>query len=131
MALNVDAETWAALRVVPLVQVAWADGAVQQEERQAILSAAKDSGVQPKAGTYPLIEHWLSQKPSRELLTAWEHYITALCQQLSPAEIEKLKHELLDLARNVARAAGGVLGLGSKISKSERTVLAELEKSFA
>jgi hypothetical protein len=131
MALNVDAETWAALRVIPLVQVAWSDGTVQPEERQAILGAARKAGVEPKEGTFPLIEHWLAEKPGRELSDAWKHYISALCQQLSPAEVEQLKHELLDLARKVAQAAGGVLGLGSKVSKAERTVLTELEKSFA
>jgi hypothetical protein len=129
--LKIDPETLAAMTVVPLVQVAWADGKVQPEERQAIIKAAQEAGVKSRDGHYPLLEYWLDEKPGREMLEAWEHYIQALCKRLTPDEIAQLKRDVLTLARKVAQAAGGVLGLGNKISKAEREVLDELEKSFA
>ena len=128
--LDISPETLAAITVVPLVQVAWADGKVQPEEREAIITAAKESGVKPHQGHYPMLEHWLDEKPSREMLEAWEHYIRALCKRLSAEEIVELKRDVMTLARKVARSAGGVLGLGNKISKAEREVLDELEKAF-
>lgn len=128
--LDIGPETLAAMTVVPLVQVAWADGQVQPEEREAIINAAKEAGIQPHHGHYPLLEHWLNEKPSREMLEAWEHYVGALCKQLSAEEAVQLKHDVLALARKVAQAAGGVLGLGNRISKAERKVLTELEKAF-
>ncbi|MCC6125011.1 MAG: hypothetical protein IT426_08620 [Pirellulales bacterium] len=129
--LNIDAETFAAMALVPLVTVAWADGDVQAQEREVILTAAKNSGLPPKDGRYPLLEHWLNKHPGPEMVAAWKHYIAGLCQKLTPPEIENLKHELLDLARNVAQAAGGFLGMGSKISSAERDVLADLERAFS
>ena len=129
--LDIRPETLAAMTVVPLIQVAWADGKVQPEERQAIMKAAQESGVKSHDGHYPLLEYWLDEKPGREMLEAWEHYIRALCQRLTPEEIADLKRDVLTLARKVAQAAGGMLGLKSKISKAEREVLNELEKSFA
>jgi hypothetical protein len=68
---------------------------------------------------------------SPEMVAAWKHYIEGLCKKLTPPEIENLKHELLDLARDVAQAAGGFLGLGSKISTAEKAVLEDLERAFS
>jgi tellurite resistance protein len=129
--LDVTPEAVAALAVVPLVAVAWADRTVQAEEREAILKSARECGIPPKDERYPILEHWLTEHPGSEVLEAWKHYTAALCRQLNPKEIEELKHDLLDRARDVAQAAGGVLGLGGKISAKERAVLAELEQAFA
>jgi tellurite resistance protein len=113
------------------VAVAWADGSVQAREREVILDAAKKSGIQPQDGRYPILERWLAEPPRKEMIDAWELYLRGLCQKLTPPEVENLKHDLLDLARSVARAAGGFLGLGEKISASERDVLDELEGAFS
>jgi hypothetical protein len=127
--LNIDVETMAAMAVVPLVSVAWADGDVQVNEREVILTAAKKSGVQPQDGRYPMLEHWLNKHPGPDLVDAWKHYIKGLCKKLSPKEIEELKHDLLDRAHQVAEAAGGFLGFG-KISAAEQKVLDDLEQAF-
>jgi hypothetical protein len=129
--LEIGPETLAAMEVVPLVFVAWADGTVQAGERQAILDAARAKGIEPNDGRYPLLEHWLNKRPPSEMLEAWKHYVTGLRQKLTPEEADKLKHGLLDFARTVAQAAGGFLGLGNKISAAENKVLSQLEKAFA
>ena len=128
--LKLPPEAVAAIAVVPLVVVAWADRTVQAEERQAIIKAAEASGIRPEDGRYPILEHWLAERPGPELLEAWRQYVAALCRQLSRQEVEELKHDLLDNARNVAQSAGGILGFGSKISAKERAALEELEQAF-
>jgi tellurite resistance protein len=128
--LNIDAETLAAMEVVPLVAVAWADGDVQAKEREVILEAVKKTGLKPKDGRYPMLEHWLDKHPGAEMVDAWKHYLQGLCRKLTPQEIEKLKHELLDLAREVAQAAGGFLGFG-KISPDEQAILDDLSQAFS
>jgi tellurite resistance protein len=131
MELKVDPETLAAMAVVPLVLVAWADGKVQAEEREAIIAAAKAEGIQPQDGRYPLLEFWLDKRPRPEMFEAWKHYIQGLCQKLDKPQVEELKRDLLRLARDVAQAAGGFLGLGNKISAGERAVLDKLEQAFS
>jgi tellurite resistance protein len=128
--LKIDAETMAAMAVVPLVTVAWADGKVQDEERKAILAAAQSAGVKPQDGRYPMLEFWMNKRPGREMIEAWEHYIADVCKRLSPKEVEELKHDVLSLARTVAEAAGGFLGIG-RVSASETNVLGRLEKAFS
>ena len=128
--LELQPEAVAAIAVVPLVVVAWADRTVQVEERQAIIKAAEASGIRSQDGRYPILEHWLTERPGPELLEAWRRYVAALCRQLSRPEVEELKHDLLDSARSVAQAAGGILGFGSKISAKERAALENLERAF-
>ena len=47
LGLGVRAETVAALSIVPLVEVAWADGSLDPKERRAVLDRARDSGIAP------------------------------------------------------------------------------------
>ena len=53
VALNIDSDTWAAISLVPLVEVAWADAKIDEKERRAVLSAAgetrRESNSQPRA----------------------------------------------------------------------------------
>lgn len=77
-----------------------------------------------------MLEYWLSERPDAKLLEAWEHYIQHLCQRLDEHEIGEFRRDLLDRARDVAEAAGGILGFGNKTSAAERAMLARLEQAF-
>jgi hypothetical protein len=129
--LDIGPEALAALEIVPLVFVAWADNRVQPEEKEKVIALAQAAGIKPQDGRYPLLEHWLKKRPKAEALEAWKLYIKDLCKRMENPEIEQLRHELLDRAGNVAQAAGGFLGLGNKISTAERAMLDELEQVFA
>lgn len=131
VALGIRAETVTALFMVPLVEVAWADGTLDAKERRAILDRTGDSGVARGSAEYALIEAWLDRRPDPKLLTAWTHLVRGMCEQLGPDEAARLKAGLLERARAVAGASGGVLGIGSKVSNAEATVLAQLEAAFA
>lgn len=129
--LNIGPETLAALEIVPLALVAWADGSVQPAERETIAGIAKVVGIQPQDGRYPLLELWLQRHPGPEMLVAWKHYVQGLCERLDQQEIDKLRCELMGRAQRVAQAAGGFLGFGDKTSSAENAVLAELYGAFA
>jgi hypothetical protein len=128
--LEISPETWAALALVPMVEVAWADDEIPERERRVILSAAEAGGVTKTSPGYALLEGWLDHKPDARLLQVWGEYTVALCAQLDAKERESLRREVLGRARAVAEAAGGILGLGNKINERERRVLDELEKAF-
>jgi len=128
--LDLGPETLAALSLVPLIAVAWADGKMDAKERQAVLAAAEQKGIQADHPGHPLLEGWLQRPPGRQLLQIWKDYVAALGETLSESARSALKHDLLGRARAVAEAAGGMLGLGSKVSKSEQAVLDELEAAL-
>lgn len=131
MALGIRAETVTALFMVPLVEVAWADGTLDTKERRAILDRTGDSGIVGGSTEYALLEAWLDRRPDPKLLAAWTHLVQGVCEQLGQDEAARLKAGLLERARTVAGASGGVFGIGSKVSNAEAAVLAQLEATFA
>jgi len=128
--LNVSAETLAALSLVPLVAVAWADGKLDDKERAAILASAEQIGLEEGHAGHDLLKGWIDQKPDKQLASVWHDYINALCDILSPEAKQELYEDLLGRTRTVAEATGGILGLGSKISQAEQSVLDKLAKAF-
>jgi hypothetical protein len=127
--LGLRANTIAALSLVPLIQVAWADGVIQDNERVAILQGAHGKGLEDGTDGYALLQTWLHHAPGPELFTAWEAYIKALASQLNDEQNRLLKTQIVGFAKMVATAAGGILGFG-KVSASEEAVLTRIEAAF-
>jgi len=127
--LEVEPETLIAFTLVPLVEVAWADGVIQPKEREAILKAAIESGVVDGSPTCTLLRNWLQTPPDPVLLETWRGYIEELMNSLGERAKTHLKSSSIGRARAVAEAAGGFLGIGS-ISAAEKKKLEELEWAF-
>ena len=129
-AIDLSSETVAALSLVPLIEVAWADGRLDAKERSALLAAAEQAGFSKGSASYLLFEEWLRERPSPQVLAAWKAYVADLSRTLDGQAAQALKQDLLGRARAVAEAAGGLLGLGNRISSAEQAVLTELEQAF-
>ena len=126
---QVDIKKIAALSLVPLIEVAWADGEIQSNERTAILQGAHGKGLEQGTDGYELLESWLKKRPAPALLDAWEGYIKALASQLNDEQNRLLKNQIVGFAKMVAASAGGFLGIG-KVSASEEKVLSRIESAF-
>ena len=130
VAMEINLQTLTALSVVPLVEVAWADGRIEKNERDAVLQAADEAGIPEDGPGYQLLKEWLSAKPDMELLSCWKDYIAALAHTMDDESYAQVRDNLLGRARDVAEASGGILGLGS-ISSAEQKKLDELKAAFA
>ena len=130
MDLKIDPKTISCLSLIPLVEVAWADGEVDEKERAAVLAAASDSGVKPGSVEHGILESWVQRRPEPQLIEAWSHYVRGLCEKLSPEERKLLRDDIMGQAKAVAEASGGFLGLTSKTSSSEERVLKKLDSAF-
>lgn len=130
ISLQIGTGTLAALTLVPMVLVAWADGAISAEERRAVLAAAKEAGLLPGGPALELLEAWLHSRPGPDLLDAWRHYVAALSSKLTSEERHSLGASVLAQAHKVAAATGSFLGLTSPISDAENAVLRQLAGSF-
>lgn len=126
---GVRAETLAAVSLIPLVEVAWCDGAVSPEEREAVLNAAVSRGIVPASAAYDLLKHWLEQRPDAHIASSWKDYVQEMAKIMPQEEVAKLKKGVMERARHVAEAAGGFLGLAT-ISRHEHEKLDELGKAF-
>lgn len=127
---GIDADTFPALALVPVVEVAWADGDVAPAERVALLRAAADHGLQADDPAHGVFARWLAERPPDALVGLWKQYVAALCADLDTAAQMVLADEVLGRARAVAEAAGGFLGLGNRVSAAERRVLDELRRAI-
>lgn len=127
---GITPQSLAAVALIPLVVVAWADREMAPSEKDAILQAATDAGVATGSGAYEVLESWLKSRPGEDLLTAWKNYIAAIKENLDPAATSQLKHSVMTRATEVAESAGGYLGLVSKISAVEQTAIDDLKASF-
>ena len=130
-ALGITAATLTALSLMPLVVVAWADGAVDERERVAVLSGAAQLGLRPSDTGYDLFASWLTRRPPPELISAWRDYVAALLPILDENTRATLRATILTRARAVADATGALLGVWPRISDSERVALAEIERCLA
>lgn len=127
--IGISPEVLTSFSLLPLVSVAWADGVVQDSERDAIMKAAATAGIVSDSAGFQVLQSWLAAKPNPEVLDSWKSYIGSLKAALDHAAFAQLKEKVIGRAREVAQAAGGFLGLGG-ISPSETAVLAELEEAF-
>jgi hypothetical protein len=127
--LAVEPETLVAFTLVPLVEVAWADGEIQPREREAIIKAAVERGVEEGSPTCNLLRNWLETPPDPKLLETWGGYIEELMSSLGDQMRAQMKKTVLGRARAIAEAAGGFLGIAS-ISAAEQKKLDELEWAF-
>lgn len=111
--LEVTPESLVAIRLVPLVMVAWADRDVSDEERDTVIAEARRLGIH--AGTFAdkMLDSWLRKRPSQVLCDAWARYTRSLLldipYEIREAYVKEIKREMLA----VARASGGMMGLGS------------------
>lgn len=130
MALNLSGELMAAFNLLPLVELAWADGAVDERETRAILAAAEQAGLVPQSKASQLIEFALKHGPNPEAREAWYHYANELKNTLSARQLAEFREDLLQHARSIATASGGFMNVAFTVSPNEKRVLDQIEKAL-
>ncbi len=120
------------LHVIPLIQVAWADGLVAERERNLIYEVARSRGIEPDSPAYSQLTDWLDHKPSEAFFEKTLRIIGVMLQGLPEEKRTAVKQDLISYCTQIASISGGILGLG-KISNEEQAALeritAELERT--
>ncbi len=123
--LRITPEAIDALRLAPLVEIAWSEGRMAHRQRAAVLSAARQAKLADNYDAMRLLESWLDAAPPAGLLACWKQYIRWQCEHKSLEQIQALKDDTMDLALFVAESTGGILSF-SRIGRVERAKLDEL-----
>ena len=118
-----------AMSLVPALHVAWANGFVENKEREAVMHAAHTVGITKESTTGHLLTSWLEHQPSAELFQAWEDYVAALHNVLDIVSYRHLHQHAVDTARMTAEAAGGFLGIHS-VSVAEERAIRQIDEAF-
>jgi hypothetical protein len=123
--LGFTPETVALLPLVPVVQVAWADGDVADAERSAIFKVARARGIAEGSAAYHQLSAWLSDRPAPGVFEGATRLIRAVVDSPATAEGKLSADELVGYCESIASASGGLFGL-KRISSEERELLSSL-----
>lgn len=125
--LGYNPTTVSLLHLVPLVQVAWADGSVRHAERNRVFGIAYLHGVNEKTPAYQQLVAWLDQPPPEEFFRGTLRAIRAHLALLPQNERRARQDAIMHCCTDVARAAGWHLG---RIGVTERKLLDEIQKEL-
>jgi hypothetical protein len=132
--LQYTPDTVTLLHVVPLIEVAWADGTMSDPERDAVIAAARARGVELGSHADRQLAQWLANPPSALLSQGTLHLLGALLRTRPTDECAEAVQDLRASCAVVASASGGVFGFRPVSDKEQRVVdriLAELEPKDA
>jgi hypothetical protein len=122
-ALGFTPDTVALLLLVPVVQVAWAEGGVTPAERTLIVKLARARGIAEGSAADVQLADWLNRRPPEDVFTRATRLIGAM---LATPGQEQLKiADLVKHCEEIAAASGGIFGI-NKVSPEERQLLASI-----
>ena len=125
--LGIDKDSYEVLILLPLVQVAWADGKIQKAERKLIVDIAARNGL-AEGPARELFVGWLEKRPTDRYFARARHLLMALAHRErglgSSVKLEQVA-DLIDLCEEVARAAGGLFG-AFPVHVNERRTITEI-----
>lgn len=119
------------MSMFPLVEVAWADGKVDDKERRVVQQQAENVGIAKDSEAALLLNQWLDERPDLSWFQLWSDYVRELAAKLKPDDKELLKNEVIGRAQLVAQASGGLLGAGFAISAAEKRMIEKLTQAFS
>lgn len=119
--LGFDSKTAPILQLIPMIQVAWADGRIQESERRQVLDTADARGLNQEA--FDFLTLLLNEPPSKVFFDQTNRLIASI---LADGGSTLDPDNLLGDAQQIASAAGGLFGLGA-VSAEERALLEDLQ----
>jgi len=124
-ALGFTPETISVLPLVPIVQVAWAEGGITAAERTLLVRLARARGIAEGSPADRQLSDWMAQQPSPDVFARATRLIRAMLDAGSSEGGRLSADDLIKYSESIAAASGGILGIG-KISPDERATLAQI-----
>jgi hypothetical protein len=123
--LGFTPETIALLPLVPILQVAWAEGGVSDAERRLILEFARARNIAAGSEADRQLTEWLEQRPSDQVFAKAMRLVGAMLDNPGDLPAQVSASELIAASEKIAAASGGILGIG-RISATERAALEQI-----
>jgi hypothetical protein len=114
---------------LPAIQVAWLKS-LTSAERDWLRDHIRANQAPPFEGAAAArLEEWLAASPSDQLYAAAREALALQLATLGPDAAAALRDKVLEAARGVSAASGGVLGIGS-VSSDEKAALDGLARQL-
>jgi len=118
-------QTLSLLPLVPVLQVAWAEGGISTAEREMIVNLARARGIAPGSNADRQLQQWLDTRPSVETFQKARRLIGAMLDSPAGTEMQVSADDLLKYCEQIAHASGGLFGFGS-VSAQEKTAIQQI-----
>ena len=123
--LGFTPDTVALLPLVPVIEVAWAEGGITKAERDPIVALARSRGIEPGSAADLQLTQWLADQPAEAVFAGARRLIRAMLDSGSAQTGDLKADDLVKYCEAIASASGGLLGIG-RISASERALLSQI-----
>ncbi len=127
---GIRAETLPALVLTPLVAVAWADGELNDFEREALVEQALEQRIAPSSGAWSLLQSWMTQRPPDRLFDAWVAYTRELALAMPEDARGEFAREVLEMAEAIAQTSREHRRFDLGRAVDELRVLDRIERVF-
>jgi hypothetical protein len=126
--LGFTPDTIGLLPLVPLLQVAWAEGGVSAEERALIVQLARARGIGEGSAADAQLAGWMDAPPASVFAGA-ARLVSAMLDAPGSASGGLTRDDLVAYCEQVAAASGGFLGI-KKISAEERALITTISQDL-
>ena len=123
--LGFTPETVKVLPLMPIVQLAWAEGGVSPEERKLLVSLARNRGISEGSPADLLLADWMARAPAPEIFSNAMRLIRAMLDAAPAGGDAITADDIMRYCESIAAASGGIFGIG-KVSSEERATLAQI-----
>jgi hypothetical protein len=125
--LGFTADTVSLLPLVPVLELAWAEGGITPAERQMLVSLARSRGVAEGSAADDQLTAWMASRPAPEMFAKAGRLISAVLSSGSGVAQGLTADQLVQYCEQIASASGGLLGLPIRaISMEERNLLTRI-----
>ena len=120
--LGFTPDTLGLLPLVPVIQVAWAEGGITKAERELIVRLARGRVIEAASAADAHLTAWLTNLPAEKTFASARRLIRAMLDSGSEQARDFNEDDLVTYSEQIASASGGMFGIG-RISAEERALL--------
>lgn len=125
--LGFTPETVKLLPLMPVLEVAWAEGGVTPAERKMVIDVARTRGIEAGSPADGQLAEWLDKRPHEDVFRRANRLINALFA--SEGRFKLTPDDIIKSSEAIAEASGGLFGI-RRVSADERATLDRILKEI-
>jgi hypothetical protein len=121
--LGFTPETVKLLPLIPVLEMAWAEGEVTAAERKMVVDVARGRGIEAGSAADGQLADWLDRRPEDSVFRRAGRLINALFA--SGGRFDLTQDDIIKYCEAIADASGGLFGI-RRVSSEERATLGRI-----
>jgi hypothetical protein len=121
--LGFTLETVKLLPLIPILEMAWAEGGVTDAERKLVVDLARGRGIDVGSAADRQLESWLAVRPEDGVFRRAGRLISALFE--AGGRFDFTQDDIIKYSEAIAEASGGLFGI-RRVSSDERATLSRI-----